>query len=245
MRKFGLIGEHLPHSFSGRYFADKFERELISDCEYRLYELAKIEEVEGLLAMPELEGFNITIPYKQQIMPYLTQLSPEAEAVGAVNCVKIDGEELVGYNTDIIGLGTSLRDFLDGVAISQALVLGTGGASLAVEYILRELGIGYRVVSRTPKEGQGQIAYSDITPDVISEVKFIINATPLGTFPNVETKPDLRYDLLTEDHYLFDLVYNPAVTKFLELGAASGAHTCNGEAMLIGQAEAAWEIWNR
>ncbi len=244
MRQFGLIGEHLPHSFSGVYFADKFKREGICDSQYSLYELAKIEELEELLCLtPQMVGFNVTIPYKQQVMRYLTQLSPEAEAVGAVNCVKIDGEELIGYNTDIIGLGDSLRDFLGDARPSHALILGSGGASLAVEYILKELGIEYKVVSRTPRNAQ-QISYSDITPEVIAQNKLIINATPLGTFPNVESMPEINYEKLTSEHYLFDLVYNPPMTKFLKMGEVQGTKICNGQAMLVGQAEAAWRIWN-
>ncbi len=244
MRQFGLIGEHLPHSFSGVYFAEKFEREQICDCNYALYELAQIEELEQLLlSTPQMVGFNVTIPYKQQVLRYLTQLSPEAEAVGAVNCVKIVGEQLIGYNTDIIGLGDSLSSFLDGVRPLHALILGSGGASLAVEYILKQLGIEYSVVSRTPRNSS-QITYSDITSEVIAENKLIINATPLGTFPNVETMPDIAYEYLTAEHYLFDLVYNPPLTKFLKMGELKGAKICNGQAMLIGQAEAAWKIWN-
>ncbi len=243
MRKFGLIGEHLPHSFSGRYFAEKFLREGISGCEYSLYELASIADVEPLLNdTPELEGFNVTIPYKQQIMQYLTSLSAEAEAVGAVNCVKREGDGWVGYNTDVIGLRNSMLNFLDDVRPSHALILGTGGAALAAEYILRELGIDYTVVSR--RESKNKITYSDITADVIAKNRLIINATPLGTYPNITTAPEIPYASLTSDHYLFDLVYNPPLTRFLESGELHGAHICNGSDMLVGQAEAAWEIWN-
>ncbi len=244
MRKFGLIGEHLPHSFSGRYFAAKFESEGIEGCEYSLYELPQIEALEELLrSTPELEGFNVTIPYKQQVMRYLTGLSAEAEAIGAVNCVKIEGEELIGYNTDVIGLRDSLLEFLGEERPSDALILGTGGAALAVEYIMRDLGIQYRVVSRSA--GDGRITYEEVTEEVISSCKLIINATPLGTYPAVEGAAPIPYGAITPQHYLFDLVYNPPLTKFLAQGEAQGAKVCNGQAMLVGQAEAAWAIWNQ
>ncbi len=243
MRKFGLIGEHLPHSFSGKYFAAKFEREGIEGCEYSLYELPTIEAVEPLLDPEDgVEGFNITIPYKREIMRYLDALSPEAEAVGAVNCVKRSGDKLVGYNTDIIGLKDSMVKFLDGNRPKRALILGTGGAASAVEYVMKELGIEYTVVSR--RGGEGRITYNDLTDSIIADNTLIINATPLGTYPDVESAPELPYRAITEGHYLFDLVYNPPLTKFLNLGKEQGATICNGEAMLVGQAEAAWKIWN-
>ncbi len=245
MRKFGLIGEHLPHSFSGKYFAEKFETEGIEGCEYSLYELAKIEELEELLrSTPELEGFNVTIPYKQQVMRYLSSLSPEAEAVGAVNCVKRSEDgALVGYNTDVVGLRSSLLDLLGDARPKQALILGTGGAALAAEYILKEIGIDYILVSRSG--GDGRLGYGDVTAEVIARNALIINATPLGTFPNVDTAPNIPYEHITPSHYLFDLVYNPPLTKFLSNGQVRGAKIRNGNDMLIGQAEAAWEIWNR
>lgn len=243
MRKFGLIGEHLPHSFSGHYFAAKFEREGITNCEYSLYELAQIEDVKPLLHPTDgLEGFNITIPYKRDIIQYLDVLSPEAKAVGAVNCVKRVDDKLIGYNTDIIGLYDSMVTFLDGAQPSHALILGTGGAASAVEYVMQQLNIAYKVVSRS--KGEGRITYSELTPDIVATTPLIINATPLGTFPDVESAPDLPYQSLTPSHYLFDLVYNPPLTQFLKRGKERGAKICNGEAMLIGQAEAAWKIWN-
>ncbi len=244
MRKFGLIGEHLPHSFSGKYFASKFESEGITGCDYSLYELPVIDDLQSLMkSTPELEGFNVTIPYKQQVMRFLTKLSPEAEAIGAVNCVKIEGDNLTGYNTDIIGFRSSLLDLLDGAKVDHALILGTGGAALAVEYILRELKIEYSVVSRSA--GENCITYNDITKEVIEANKLIINATPLGTFPNVDSMPDIPYEYISGGHFLYDLVYNPPLTKFLQNGELRGAKICNGNAMLIAQAEAAWAIWNR
>ncbi len=243
MRRFGLIGEHLPHSFSGKYFNEKFEREGILNCDFSLYELPTIEHLEQLLAsQPPLYGFNVTIPYKQQVMRYLTKLSPEAEAVGAVNCVKIEGNDLTGYNTDIIGFRESLLNLLGECRPEHALILGTGGAALAVEYILNELNIEFSVVSRSA--GEGRITYDEITKEVIDANKLIINATPVGTFPKVDFAPNIPYEYLTSEHFLYDLVYNPPLTKFLANGELKGASICNGEAMLVAQAEAAWTIWN-
>ncbi|MFI3328704.1 MAG: shikimate dehydrogenase [Rikenellaceae bacterium] len=247
MRKFGLIGEHLPHSFSGKYFAEKFEREGITGCQYSLHELATIDDLTALLdSTPELEGFNVTIPYKQQVMKFLDGLSPEAEAIGAVNCVKREGGKLIGYNTDIIGLHNSMVDFFSKSDFkpTTALILGTGGAALAVEYIMRKMGVKYKVVSRSESTQEERITYDDVTPELIAETLLIVNATPLGTFPDVDSSPAIPYEAMTEQHHLFDLVYNPPMTKFMKLGAEYGANVCNGGAMLVGQAEASWEIWN-
>ncbi len=244
MRKFALIGEHLPHSFSCKYFGEKFEREGILDCEYTLCELTQIEEVEErLFADNEVVGFNITIPYKLQVINYLDSLSPEAEMIGAVNCVKIskDGKRR-GYNTDIMGLRDSMLEFLGGDIPTHALILGTGGAAQSVQYLMSELGVEFLIVSRDITKGN--ITYDDITPEMIAEYRLIINATPLGTYPNVDSFPKLPYAYLTPHHYLYDLVYNPPLTQFLSFGQDRGAKICNGQAMLIGQAEAAWRIWN-
>lgn len=244
MRKFGLIGDHLPHSFSARYFAEKFEREGITDCKYSLYELPEIEALEELLrSTPELEGFNVTLPYKRDVMRYLDGISDEAAAIGAVNCVKIEGGKLYGYNTDIMGLRNSMVDFLAGYHPEHALILGTGGAALSVMRLLEELNIEYKVVSR--RSGEGVITYDEVSDEMLASTKLIVNATPLGTYPNVDGAPNINYDLLTPSHYLFDLVYNPPLTKFLSEGEARGAHICNGQAMLVGQAVEAWNIWNR
>ncbi len=244
MRKFGLIGEHLPHSFSGKYFGKKFAKEGIADCQYDLYELPNIEEVEKLFADKDMEGFNVTIPYKLAIIPYLDRLSPEAQAIGAVNCVAIcpTTKERVGYNTDIIGFRDSLLEFLGRDIPPKALILGTGGAAQAVQYLMAELDIEYMIVSRDITKGN--ITYDDITSEMITEYRLIINATPLGTFPNVDSFPRLPYAYLTPNHYLYDLVYNPPLTQFLSFGQDRGAKICNGLAMLTGQAEAAWRIWN-
>ncbi|MFI3278248.1 MAG: shikimate dehydrogenase [Rikenellaceae bacterium] len=241
MRRFALIGEHLPHSFSAKYFGEKFKREGISDCEYNLCELSRIEEVVEFLKTPDLKGFNITIPYKQQIIPYLDSMSPEAKNIGAINCVDIRDGKLIGYNTDIIGLRRSMEEFLGGVRPERALILGTGGAAQAVQYLMAEMDIIFESVSRDPLKGT--ITYNQLTPEIIQSHKLIINATPLGTYPDVERAAQIPYAYISPEHYLYDLVYNPPLTRFLSYGKERGAHICNGEAMLIGQAEAAWEIW--
>ncbi|MFI3278902.1 MAG: shikimate dehydrogenase [Rikenellaceae bacterium] len=242
MRKYGLIGKTLKHSFSANYFAEKFEREGIKDCSYSLFELEKIEDVLSLLKRePDLCGFNITIPYKQQIFPYLDEIDVEAERIGAVNCVKIENGKLKGYNTDIFGLRSSMAKLLDGAFINRALVLGTGGASSAVQYMLGEMGIEFELVSRDPMKSA--ITYSTISAEDITRAQLIINTTPLGTFPDVESAPQLPYAFVSPSHFLFDLVYNPPLTQFLSYGEQRGARTLNGETMLLAQAEESWRIW--
>ncbi|MBR4995724.1 MAG: shikimate dehydrogenase [Alistipes sp.] len=246
MRQYGLIGLKLGHSFSANYFADKFLREGLSEeCSYRLFELPAIECVEEFMqTTPNLVGFNVTIPYKQQIIPYLDSLSREAEDIGAVNCVKItpDGRK-VGYNTDIDGIRVSLDKLLGDKVIDSALILGTGGASLAVGYVLSERGIPYSLVSRD--KSKGDLLYSELDETVINSNHLIINASPVGMYPKVDVAPDIPYHLLSADHYLFDLVYNPTTTRFMTLGAEYGAHALSGLDMLYAQAESAWSIWNR
>ena len=245
MRRFGLIGRTLGHSFSARYFADKFQREGLADTHrYDLFELPEIECVKELIATTEgLVGFNVTIPYKQQIIPYLDSLSTEARNIGAVNCVKIEPDgRLTGYNTDIDGIRLSLDKLLGGVEIDAALVLGTGGASQAVQYVLAERNIPYSIVSRD--SAKGNLTYDDLKVEVTSSHHLIINSSPVGMYPHVDQCPDIPYELLTTDHYLFDLVYNPERTLFAERAATMGAHTLCGLDMLYAQAESAWRIWN-
>ena len=245
MRRFGLIGRTLGHSFSARYFADKFQREGLADTHrYDLFELPEIECVEELIATTEgLVGFNVTIPYKQQIIPHLDSLSTEARNIGAVNCVKIEPDSrLTGYNTDIDGIRLSLDKLLGGVEIDAALVLGTGGASQAVQYVLAERNIPYSIVSRD--RAKGNLTYDDLKAEVTSSHHLIINSSPVGMYPHVDQCPDIPYQLLTADHYLFDLVYNPERTLFAERAATMGAHTLCGLDMLYAQAESAWRIWN-
>ena len=245
MRRFGLIGRTLGHSFSARYFADKFVREGLADqCRYDLFEMPEVECVKDLICCTEgLEGFNVTIPYKQQIIPLLHSLSREAREIGAVNCVKIakDGT-LTGYNTDIDGIRLSLDELLGSEQVEAALILGTGGASQAVKYVLSERKISYKLVSRD--KSKGDLTYDELTPEVMDSHRLIINSSPVGMYPRCDEAPAVPYHLLSQKHYLFDLVYNPERTLFMERGEAQGAHTLSGLAMLYAQAESAWKIWN-
>lgn len=236
MKHFALIGYPLGHSLSAKYFAEKFEREGI-DAEYSPLPIERAEEV--LPHCTELAGFNVTIPHKQAIMPYLAAISDEAHAIGAVNCVKVTNEGLVGYNTDVIGI----RKSLEGIALkgAKAVVLGTGGASKAVQYVLREGGAEVAVVSRS--KGSADLTYADLTAELIAECDIIVNTTPLGMFPNIDNAPELPYAALSTKHVLFDCVYNPQRTKFLRLGAEQGARTIDGLTMFYAQAEASWQIW--
>lgn len=236
MKHFALIGFPLGHSLSATYFAEKFEREGI-DAEYSPLPIERAEEV--LPHCTELAGFNVTIPHKQAIMPYLAAISDEAHAIGAVNCVKVTNEGLVGYNTDVIGI----RKSLEGIALkgAKAVVLGTGGASKAVQYVLREGGAEVAVVSRS--KGSADLTYADLTAELIAECDIIVNTTPLGMFPNIDNAPELPYAALSIKHVLFDCVYNPQRTKFLRLGAEQGARTIDGLTMFYAQAEASWQIW--
>ena len=246
MKQLGLIGRTLGHSFSAKYFAEKFEREgLTEDFAYGLYELPEIEDVEGFISStPNLLGFNVTIPYKQQIIPYLDDLTDEARSIGAVNCVKIfaDGRK-VGYNTDVDGIRITLDKLLGGEAVKSALVLGSGGASQAVQFVLAEQGIDCLVVSRN--SASGDITYDQLSAEVMEANQLIINTSPVGMYPNVEQSPNLPYHLLDSRHFLFDLVYNPQVTLFMERGMAQGAKAVSGLDMLYAQAESAWQIWTR
>ncbi|MDO7850001.1 shikimate dehydrogenase family protein [Hymenobacter convexus] len=244
MRQFGLIGRTLSHSFSQTYFTQKFYSLGLGDHQYELFELASVNELPGLLAAhPDLVGLNVTVPYKESVMLYLDELAPSATRVGAVNVIERtpDGR-LRGHNTDYIGFRESLRRFFPLRPEARALVLGTGGASKAVAVALQELGIAYWTVSRDPL-GAG-LTYADLTPQLLAAHPLIINATPLGTFPRTDECPPLPYAALTEQHYLYDLVYNPAETLFMLKGKEAGAQVKNGFEMLCLQAEAAWEIWN-
>lgn len=245
MRQFGLIGNPLGHSFSASYFGKKFKEEGI-DAQYSNFPLERLSDFESLLnSEPGLSGLNVTVPYKQQIIPYLDSLSPTAEAIGAVNTISIirreDQLELKGDNTDVVGFRQSLEEHLESHHKS-ALVLGTGGSSKAVVHVLEELGIGITMVSRT--SGNKRITYEELDSEVVGNTTLIVNTSPLGMYPNVETYPHIPYQALTSRHLLFDLVYNPERTEFLSRGEKQGARVANGLDMLIFQAEASWEIWN-
>ena len=244
LQRFGLIGYPITKSFSQKYFNEKFQREGIHAF-YDLYPLEKIEEFRELVAENEFRGLNVTIPYKQQVIPYLTTLDETAKEIGAVNVIQFVHHrgrvELKGWNTDAIGFEESLRPLLKEYH-KQALILGTGGASKAVAYVLKKLGIVYRFVSRTPSGGQ--LGYDELTKEVMDRHLLIVNCTPVGMYP-ADACPDIPYDLLTERHLLYDLIYNPEKTVFLSKGEERGATIKNGGDMLVGQAKAAWKIWSQ
>lgn len=251
MKQYGLLGYPLSHSFSSGYFSEKFKREGI-EAVYHNFALPSIEELPALIVEhPFLVGLNVTIPYKQAVIRYLDDLDPEAERIGAVNTVCILREtnkpRLVGYNSDLIGFRESIRPFIDrlranGQQEPKALILGTGGASKAIEYGLEQLGIQCTFVSRTSR--QGVLCYDELDARCYERCSIIINTTPLGMYPNVQSCPPIRYDLLGPGHVLYDAVYNPEKTLFLQKGEAQGATIKNGLEMLHLQAEASWKIWN-
>lgn len=247
MNAYGLIGFPLTHSFSAEYFTEKFFRENIHDT---VYELFPVENISKLIPLIEetknLKGLGVTIPYKQQVMPFLTHIDKEAESAGAVNVIKIkrnNGLILEGFNTDIFGFSESIKHLLQ-PKHKKALVLGTGGAARAVVYALRKAGVKFCMVSGSKKDGHSIINYSDLTADIILSHQVIINATPVGMFPHISNAPDIPYSYITKDHLLFDLIYNPGETEFMKKGKEKGAVVSNGLQMLYLQAEKAWEIWN-
>lgn len=243
MRHFGLIGYPLGHSFSQRYFTEKFEQEGIIDCAYHLFPITSIDAFPGLWDQyPGLVGMNVTIPYKEQVMMFLDHCSMVVAESGACNCVKRTEAGLTGYNTDVVGFERTLDPGLKSWH-KRALILGKGGAAKAVAFVLRRKGIDFRFVSRYPG-GDDTISYARIDDEMISDHHLIINTTPLGMSPQVDSSPDIPYHLLGPKHYLFDLVYNPAMTIFLKQGADRGAQVCNGADMLAIQAEESWRIWN-
>ena len=244
MPHFGLIGKSLQHSFSKQYFTEKFKKLNLSDNDYELIELPAIDSSFGdLLRSGKYQGLNVTIPYKQEVIPFLDGLSEEAEAIGAVNTISFQENKVIGHNTDAYGFHRSIKPFL-AYQHERALVLGTGGASKAVIYILKSLGIQYMKVSRNPQAAD-EIAYDQLNDNAVNFSRLIINCTPLGTFPKVEEFPNIPYAGISEQHLLVDLIYNPAETQFMAKGKAQGATVLNGYDMLVHQAEKAWEIWNR
>ncbi len=241
MKKYGLIGYPLSHSFSPAYFNDKFEREGI-DARYDAFPIATISDFENLIREHDFSGLNVTIPYKQDIIPYLDGLSDEASIIGAVNTIKFENGKMIGYNTDVDGFEKSLTDLVGDITqITGAMVLGTGGASKAVSYVLNKYAIPYVMVSRS----KANFTYDDIDEQSLLNFPLIINTTPLGMNPNENTSPDLPYELITKNNILYDLVYNPEKTLFLSEGMKRGALCKNGYDMLIYQAEEAFLIWNR
>jgi shikimate dehydrogenase len=242
VRQFGLIGFPLSHSFSKGYFANHFLTENILDAQYENFPIESIDLFTSLWENnPSLKGLNVTIPYKKLVIPFLQHPSSVVQSIQACNCIKLHEGALYGYNTDVIGFEQSLLPFLASHH-QKALIFGTGGAAAAVEWVLKKLGIAYQLVSRTASEGC--ISYASLSPAIIAAHTLLIHTSPVGTFPNVDEAPNLPYEAITSKHHLYDLVYNPAVTKFLEKGAAQGATTQNGLDMLHLQADASWEIWN-
>tara|TARA_B100000900_G_C20579356_1_gene716793 strand:- start:1273 stop:1995 length:723 start_codon:yes stop_codon:yes gene_type:complete len=239
MRKYGLIGFPLTHSFSESYFQEKFFKEGFSDCQYQNYPINDIKTVKLLLEKEKLSGFNITIPHKENIIPFLDELSAEANAIGAVNTVVKRDEKWIGHNTDWTGFYESIKPLLK-KHHKKALVLGSGGASKAIIYTLKKLNIKPLIISRK----EGYTNYADITKDLLVEHLIIVNCTPLGTFPNTGEYPPIPYELLSKKHLLYDLIYNPSKSRFLTYGKANEANIKNGLEMLRRQAEAAWSIWN-
>ena len=248
MQKYGLIGYPLRHSFSIGYFNEKFRAEGI-DAEYLNFEIPTINDfMEVVLENPALAGLNVTIPYKEQVIPFLDELEKDTEAIGAVNVIKIIRKKgkikLKGYNSDIVGFTQSIEPLLQ-PQHRKALILGTGGSSKTVYHGLKNLGIESIRVSRTSGSQEGVITYQDITPEIMDEYKVIVNCTPVGMYPKVDFCPDIPYSHLTPEHLLYDLLYNPNVTRFMKKGEAQGAVTKNGLEMLLLQAFTAWEIWNK
>lgn len=241
MKKYALIGFPLTHSFSQKYFEQKFAEEQLTDCSFINYSIEKIEMIENIITDKELLGFCITIPHKKNIISYLHRYTKAVEAMQACNCVKIYDGKLYGFNTDVEGFKQSFIPHLL-PHHTKALLLGTGGAASAVAYVLEELKIPFTYVSRTKKDNN--FTYEEINKDTLEEYTVIINASPVGTYPNVDEAPALPYAYLTNKHYLFDLVYNPAITKFLQHGIDKGSATQNGYPMLTIQAEENWKIWN-
>lgn len=246
-KKLGLIGYPLTHSFSAKYFAEKFQNEGIEGFTYENFEIPKIEDFpEVIKNNPEIVGLNVTIPYKEQIIPYLDELDEEAKEIGAVNTIKVirteNGVKLKGYNTDIYGFRETLKPLLK-MHHYKALILGTGGAAKAVEYVLKKIGLSVLYVSRNP-ESEKERSYDELNEFAVKDFPVIVNSTPLGMHPKVDACPALPYNHLSEDNLLYDLIYNPAETLFMKKGAEKGAIVQNGLGMLKLQAEKAWEIWN-
>ncbi|GGW31247.1 shikimate dehydrogenase family protein [Arenibacter certesii] len=240
--RYGLIGRNISYSFSRGYFTEKFSQLGLNTHSYENFDIDTIDLFPDILQQNKnISGFNVTIPYKEQIIPFLSKIEAEAKAIGAVNTIKIVKNQSIGYNTDAYGFYKSIAPHLENHH-KNALILGTGGASKAISYVLSKLGITYTFVSRNPEKGQ--LNYGDLNLELMQKNTVLINCTPLGTNPNITDKPDIPYNQITPKHLLFDLIYNPSKTAFLTEGELKGAKICNGSKMLQFQAEKAWEIWN-
>jgi shikimate dehydrogenase len=242
MKNFGLIGKNISYSFSKSYFNEKFEKENI-EAEYHNFDLKNLKQFRDVIKeTPNLNGLNVTIPYKQEIISFLDDLAPEAKEIGAVNTIQVNDNKLIGYNTDYIGFSESLKPFLK-PHHKKALILGTGGASKAVAYALKQFNIDYIFVSRS--SGKDKLGYNDLSEEIMKEYSVIVNTTPVGTFPKVEEHPQLPFQYLNENHLVYDLIYNPETTQLMAFAKEKGASVTNGLKMLQLQAESAWKIWNK
>lgn len=236
---YGIIGYPLSHSFSPQYFNTKFEKEGIKNTQYLTFPMEVLDDMRKLQEQyPGLMGLNVTIPHKENVIPFLDELDPVAKEVGAVNTIKIIGDKWIGYNTDIIGLRSSIADWLDSLSIQSALILGSGGASKSVAYVLNNETIQTRTISRS-----GQYTYGSVDENLLNKTDLIVNTTPLGMYPDEDLCPPIPYSFLNSKHFLLDLIYNPEKTIFLTRGEKRGAKIRNGLKMLHVQAEAAWDIW--
>ena len=240
IRKLGLVGRGIKYSFSKKYFEKKFKNLNYNNFFYKNYDLKNLSEFKSILNDNDLIGLNVTIPYKEKIVPYIDKLTTNAEKIGAVNTIYFENKKIIGDNTDIIGFEIALKSFIK-KKIYNAMILGTGGASKAINFVLKNNDINTLIVSRKPKKGQ--IHYKEINRDLLLRYPLIINCTPLGTAPRVNELPPLPYELINSDNYLFDLIYNPKITLFMKKGLNKGAKVTNGHKMLIAQAEASWKLW--
>ena len=240
-RKFGLIGKNIDYSFSKKYFSEKFKKENL-DCTYSNFDIENISLIESILQKNGISGYNVTIPYKQEIIKFLDEIDEVAKAIGAVNTIKKIDNKNIGFNTDCIGFEKSLIPLIENKKPDNALILGGGGASKAVKYVLKKFKINYSTVSR--KEGKSEFIYENLNDVIINRFKMIINCSPVGTFPNINKCPNIPYKHLTKEHILYDLVYNPIESLFLRRGRELGCKTKNGLEMLEIQANESWRIWN-
>ena len=238
---FGLVGASLGHSFSKKYFSEKFDKEALN-YDYLNFELKCIEDIKPLLLRNDLGGLNVTIPYKESVISFLDEITEQAQRIGAVNTIQFINGKTIGHNTDVFGFKQLIKPFFESQH-ERAIILGTGGAAKAVAFVLEEIGASVIYISRNPKT-ENEFAYSDMNAQMLDSCKLIVNTTPIGTFPNINDCPNIPFEFLTPKHLVVDLIYNPEKTKFLQESAKMGAWIINGKTMLEQQAEKSWEIWN-
>ena len=240
-RKYGLIGKNIDYSFSKKFFSEKFEKENLN-CVYSNFDIENISHVKLILQDDTINGYTVTIPYKEEIIKFLDEIDEAAKTLGAVNTIKKINNKYIGFNTDFIGFEKSLIGLIENKKPENALILGSGGASKAIKYVLKRLNINYSTVSR--KEGKSEFIYENLNEVILNKFKIIINCSPVGTFPNINNCPNIPYEFLTKDHILYDLVYNPIESLFLKKGRKLGCKTKNGLEMLEIQANESWSVWN-